>query len=373
MKILTRPQKGHYHWQVVESSAYSDESQLQKLLDESPEVVSLEEIRLGAGQLVATIREFNLPVGYIDLLAFTAQGDIAIIECKQAKNTQAKREVIGQILDYAAHLWEMTYEDLDDKVQLLKSMSLADFVRGKINAGEEWDEEQFRANVRAGLADGNFILVIVVDEINDELSRIVRYVNATGSPSFSFAALEMRRFTTEETEMLVPHVFGQVRAAPKQSTAAKNKWSEETFFPELRRRCGDKDEAIAHAILEWCEQKKMQIWWGEGSRSGSFVPTFNTNGNNNQLFAIYTYGRVEIYFQWYQYRPPFDLKDKRMEMLQRLNEIAQTKLPVGAIEKRPSIPLSDLSQPQALAMFFEIFDWFIAEVKTAAGSNVLQN
>ena len=370
MKILTRPQKGNHHWQVVESSAYIDESHLQKLLDESPEVVSLEEIRPGAGQLVAAIREFSLPVGYIDLLAFTAQGDIAIIECKQAKNTQAKREVIGQILDYAAHLWEMSYESLDDKVRAIKSMSLADFVHSK--TGEDWDEEQFRANVRAGLADGNFILVIVVDEINDELSRIVRYVNATGSTSFSFAALEMRRFTTEQAEMLVPHVFGPVHAAPKQSSAGKNKWSEETFFPELRRLHGDQAEANAHVILEWCKQKEFNIWWGEGSRSGSFVPTYNANGRAYQLFAVWTYGRVEIYFQWYQYRPPFDLKDKRKEMLQRLNEIVKTKLSSEAINLRPGIPLLELSQPGMLEKFFAVYEWFIEEVDKATRSDAFQ-
>ena len=366
MKILTRPQKGHRHWQVVESSAYSDEGQLQELLDESPEVVSLEEIRPGAGQLMAAIREFNLPVGFIDLLAFTAQGDIAIIECKQAKNTQAKREVIGQILDYAAHLWEMSYESLDDKVQATKGKSLADFVHSKV--GEEWDEEQFRANVRAGLEEGNFILVIVVDEINDELSRIVRYVNATGSPSFSFAALEMRRFTTEQSEMLVPHVFGQVRATPKQSTASKNKWSEETFFSELCRLHGDQAEANARAILEWCRKKNLRVWYGEGTRSGSFVPVFDCNGKSYSIFAVWTYGRFEIYFQWYQTWPPFDQEGKRLELLQRLNKIPGVKLTNDVITHRPGVPLSVLSQPGALEKFYEVFDWFMSEFEKAAGS-----
>ena len=54
MKILTRPHKGH-HWDVVESRAYTDEGHLQKLLDESPEVVSLEEIRPGAGHPVGRV------------------------------------------------------------------------------------------------------------------------------------------------------------------------------------------------------------------------------------------------------------------------------------------------------------------------------
>src|SRR5215216_4083698 len=103
MKILMREDKNN-KWESVDSNDYTAETELQKLLSDSPDVISMEEIRPGAASLIAAVREFSLPVGYIDILAFTARGDIAIIECKLARNTQAKREVIGQILDYAAHL-----------------------------------------------------------------------------------------------------------------------------------------------------------------------------------------------------------------------------------------------------------------------------
>lgn len=364
MKILTRPHKGH-KWEVVESSAYIDEHHLQKLLDESPEIVSLDEIRPDAGPLVATVREYNLPVGSIDLLGFTARGDIVIIECKRAANTQAKREVIGQILDYAAHLWEITYEDLDEKVKAIKGLSLAELVHTK--TGEDWDEEEFRGNIRSALVEGNFILIIVVDEINEELNRIVRYVNATGSPSFSFAALEMRRFTTDQAEMLVPHVFGPVHATPRQRPASKNKWSADSFFPELRSRHGEQAEATARAIFAWAEQKKMRNWWGEGSRSGSFVPIYNLDGRDYQLFAVWTYGVVEIYFYWYQYRAPFESEEKRLEILHRLNQIPGVKLAPNAISKRPSISLSVFASEESLKQLFAIYEWFINEVEKEAG------
>ncbi|HEY5902021.1 MAG TPA: hypothetical protein VIU39_05670 [Anaerolineales bacterium] len=55
------------------------------------------EIQHGSGPLAVAVREFTLALGYIDLLAFTARGDVAIIECKLARNARAKREVIGQI------------------------------------------------------------------------------------------------------------------------------------------------------------------------------------------------------------------------------------------------------------------------------------
>jgi RecB family endonuclease NucS len=122
MKILMREDKNN-RWELVESNTYAAENELQDLLATSPDVISMDEIRPGAGPLVAAVREFSLPVGYIDILAFTARGDIAIVECKLAKNTQAKREVIGQILDYAAHMWDMSYEELDQGIQGMTNKS----------------------------------------------------------------------------------------------------------------------------------------------------------------------------------------------------------------------------------------------------------
>ena len=100
MKILIReqPRKG---WKPVQSAAYTQESELQRLLADSPDIISLAEVRSGIGPLVVAVREVSLPIGSIDLLAFSARGDVAIIECKLASNPEVKRKVIGQILDTA--------------------------------------------------------------------------------------------------------------------------------------------------------------------------------------------------------------------------------------------------------------------------------
>jgi hypothetical protein len=128
---------------------------------------------------------------------------------------------------------------------------------------------------------------------------------------------------------------------------------------------GPEEANVARKILEWAQPKVTQIWWGKGSRSGSFVPVFNHKGRDHQLFAIYTYGTVEIYFYWYTYKPPFDSEDKRRELLDRLNGIAGVSLPDEAINRRPGIPLSVLRDESALMQFTAAFDWFIEEIRSA--------
>ncbi|MBI5686126.1 MAG: hypothetical protein HZC54_13720 [Verrucomicrobia bacterium] len=59
--------------------------------------------------------------------------------------------------------------------------------------------------------------MIVVDQINEKLSRIIRFVNTCGKSAFSFAALEMRRFQNDQTEMLIPRVVGDIRSDAMRS------------------------------------------------------------------------------------------------------------------------------------------------------------
>jgi hypothetical protein len=54
MKILLRNDKKG-SWKLVESAAYKGESELQHLLTESPSLISIDDVRPGAGQLVVAV------------------------------------------------------------------------------------------------------------------------------------------------------------------------------------------------------------------------------------------------------------------------------------------------------------------------------
>lgn len=359
MKILIR-NRTNKDWHLVESATYGQETELQQLLAESPEIISIGEVRPESGPLVAAVREISLPIGSIDLLAFSAEGDIALIECKLASNPEVKRKVIGQIMEYSAHLWEMRYEELDEIVRLRSGVNLAELVEQAIQSAD-WDEENFRNNVAASLESGNFILMIIVDEISEDLARIVRYINVCGSPNFDFAALEMRRFYAEGTEMLVPRVLGPVATKKSGTTAPRKQWDEPSFFKELDRKHGEDAVQVARRILEWAQQK-MQVWWGKGKQFGSFVPLFDHNGRQHQLFAIYTSGVVETYFYWHAFKPPFDDEAKRIELMDRLNQIEGVAISKDNINKRPSIRLTTLREGETLEQFLSVYDWVLEEI-----------
>ncbi|HEX8244973.1 MAG TPA: hypothetical protein VF541_15800 [Longimicrobium sp.] len=112
-----------------------------------------------------------------------------------------------------------------------------------------------------------------------------------------------------------------------------------------------------------------RIWWGKGQQAGSFVPVQEENGRDHQLFAVWTYGSVEIYFYWYAYREPFSDEARRMEMLQRLNSIPGVAIPASGINRRPSIALSTLAQGDNMARFLDVFEWFLREIRNTPATD----
>ncbi len=355
MKILIRNQKSEM-WQMVQSIAYSNETELQKLLAGQPSLISLNEVREGAGPLVVAVREFPLDIGSVDLIGFTADGDIAIIECKLASNEEIKRKVIGQVLEYGANLWGMGYEDLEKKILDKSSRNLTDLVRVNLQ-NQEWDEESFRINVGQALQSGNFILIIVVDEINEELSRIVRFINEAGKPAFSLAALEMRRFQKDQTEILVPHLFGVVNTGKSSTTGLRKQWTEERFFEAVHNSLPQEIVSIIQDLYTWSRLKSKRVWFGTGTASGSFTFHYQKNGKSVSMFSIYTNGNLFINYGW-------ATTQVTAVSLQRFHQ-AITKIPgfegiQDDFNKWPNVRIKDvfLDKPDVLNQFKEVVEEF---------------
>lgn len=142
MKILIYNDKSK-GWEFAEPIEPKVEVELQNLLVESPSLIPVDEIREGVSPLLFAISEFGLPgSGNTDILAFSPDGDIVIVECKLTSNPESKRKVIGQILEYASYLWGMNYEEINKRVQKLKGKNLSELIE-KAVAGE-WDQKIFR-------------------------------------------------------------------------------------------------------------------------------------------------------------------------------------------------------------------------------------
>lgn len=167
-------------------------------------------------------------------------------------------------------------------------------------------------------------------------------------------------FDLERAKPLIQQAFdgGQVRA--------EGEWTEEAVLQTIEEKRGLDEANTAKQLIEWSKTHAQKINWGKGSNDGSFCPVFELGDEYPFIpFRVYTYGSVEILFNRMSVRQnaPFDAPEKRLELLRQLNEIPGINLSTDGINRRPSIPLGLLVNPQALGKFIEIVQSVVKEVK----------
>lgn len=160
----------------------------------------------------------GLQNGSLDVLAVSPQGHIALIETKLDKNPEVKRTVVGQILGYAAYLWNKSYEDVENNYfrkflsqqKISFSGSLFEYVKEK-SADDSITETEFKEGLEKRLRLGSFTLLIVVDQANQELRDIANYLNDRTGQEIDFYVIEMELVGDKQEQFLIPHLANPPR------------------------------------------------------------------------------------------------------------------------------------------------------------------
>ena len=173
-----------------------DESWLQRLLFETPEVLPIGEIDPTFAPAVPLCRELSTAAGSIDLAYVSEQGLLSIVECKLWRNPEARRDAVSQILDYAKEISRWSYEDLNDAVgraakRTESANALFDLVQEQ---NDTIDEQAFVDDVTRNLRSGRFLLLVVGDGIREGVERIADYLKQSAGIRFTFGLVELAMF-----------------------------------------------------------------------------------------------------------------------------------------------------------------------------------
>lgn len=354
---------------------YASESLLQDFIARYPNLLAGDQIDAAdPRRWLLVSREFHVSsdesdVGWLDHLFLDQDGVPTLIEVKRSSDTRIRREVVGQLLDYAANaVLHLPVEIIRSRFEMRcekEGRSADEEVLGLL--GAEGDPELFWNQVQDNLRVGRVRMVFVADVIPIELRRIVEFLNVQMNPA-EVLAVEIRHYVGESIRSLVPRVIGQTAEAQSKKGGGKSaprQWDEASFFAEVERKFSSAEVEIIRRIWRWALPKVVEIRWGKGTTTGSFVPVLMHKGTSYSLFTVYTSGNVEINFQGYQYRVPFDLQEKRLELLAQLNQIPGLSWGEDVIVRRPSIPFSVLTNDEALRQFFATFEWMIGEIRAS--------
>jgi hypothetical protein len=204
----------------------------------------------------------------IDHLLLDQHGRPTFVEVKRSSDTRIRREVVGQMLDYAANAQVYWPED---RIRAMAAATcgslealenrLRDFL-GSSDMDDEVDIERYWDSVERHLRNGEVRLLFVADSIPTELRRIIEFLNEH-MPLIEVLGVEIRQYEGPNIRALVPRVVGQTEFA-RQQRPGKPPASPKTTREAFLAQCQGDIRAFFSDCLNLAESEGYLITWGKG-------------------------------------------------------------------------------------------------------------
>jgi hypothetical protein len=140
-----------------------------------------------------------------------------LVEVKRSSDTRLRREVVGQMLDYAANAvayWPV--ERIRAQFEATCQAQGRDPDRTVLAfLADETTPEAFWQRVKTNLQAGKIRMLFVADEIPNELRRVVEFLNGQMDPA-EVLAVEIAQYVGQGVTALVPRVMGQTAEAQRK-------------------------------------------------------------------------------------------------------------------------------------------------------------
>jgi len=379
----------------VASSPYGSEADLQKLLADHVHLLPGAQINRDSPRCWLLIkREAGIPNQEgggdwwsIDHLVVDQDAVPTFVEVKRASDTRSRREVVAQMLDYAANgsaLWTperlRTWFEGDDPEaateRLAAWLESAGDDPGSV-ADTFWDA------VGANLREGKIRLVFVADEIPVPLQRLVEFLNEQ-MPLVEVLAVEIRQYRAagSNSGALVSRVVGQTsraQAAKERSASPARRsarWTADQVLESIAET-GQDAAAVASVVCDWAERHAhVHIAGGTGVSYPSITLSADSGRTRDRWRGVLSlYGAPEGESPMLEIRvkrmcrtPPYNRAEMRARLVTELKSLgipcldSEDDLP----GKRPNIPLGELSASRADRLL-SIVDRWIEDIRAHAG------
>lgn len=302
----------------------------------------------------------------VDLFLVDHDGIPTFVECKRHDDSRSRREVIGQMLEYAAnghYFWNSSeLLELATKTAERNGLTLENYLNKLDSTMVEVDS--FFEIVENNLKEGQLRLVFFLEEAPQELKSIVDFLNRQMERT-EVLIVEAKQYLCDNTKVVVPVLFGyteQARLVKKSVTvnmASSRKWDEKSFFNAL----GPHQANTARNLMKFgLATTGRNIEWGAGKERGSFTARLVIGSNRFSLFSVYTTGELSVNFGW-NYQKTKRLNSKLSEEYRKkVNEklgvtIAQNKWENGW----PMVQLPKMTD-ELISTFKEITESYVNEI-----------
>jgi hypothetical protein len=241
---------------------FETEDVFQSLLERYPNLLAGDQIDSGEPRRWLLVRrEMGVPgeeLGAnrwsLDHLFLDQDAIPTLVEVKRSTDTRLRREVVGQLLDYAANA--VSFWSIEQMIAEYERQCGADAIdpneRLEKFLGVGGEPEGFWRTVKTNLQAGRIRLLVVADVVPPELRRVVEFLNSQMDPA-EVLAVEIKHFVGPGMRTLVPRVIGQTAAAESRksggaSFTSKQERTEELLRIAAERGVADLYESVVEAL-----------------------------------------------------------------------------------------------------------------------------
>ena len=295
---------------------------LRKLLEENVDIIipaSKEEEE--PSKFIYITREFGVSSGSIDLLGIDDKGAIYLIETKLYRSSE-RRKALAQVIEYASALWSEYSHNSDNSASFILKLKEKEPNRNI--------EEQDERNIKQGIEDGNFRLIVAMDQIDETTKRIIDFLNEMCD--FEVYGLSLEVYRSEDGfEAVVPKLYPQ---SPPEPRTSKRRWNETSFFEDAKERIPEYVKSIEEIYIfsQEITAGKGDLRWGIGKVYGSFGVYINSLFDGKGIFLVSSTGLLTICFaNLYPQELSDDLSKKVAETV---DEFAEQLYNAGLLKER---------------------------------------
>ncbi len=357
---------------------FDDEDIFQKLLADHPAILTgstetaplLIKRELGVPGTDGGSNRWSLDHLYVD-----DQGVPILVEVKRASDTRLRREVVGQMLDYAAN--GSAYWTRDSLIAAFEATcttnnSNAADILSEFIAEQFTNPEAFWDAVAENLATGRIRMLFVADSIPPELERIILFLAA----QLRFAEIEAVRVDhfvgSNGVRVLVPTAIrlpstNRQSAGNRSAGERKPTIDVDTWILRLAETCGEEKARATRKLVDWHRQRGGNVSPSTSQDSLSLNIATDDGTTVWPFFVrLSTGGRFELSLSYLKSRPRFNTDEKRLKLLEKFVAIRPEGLKnTGHPRGWPNFPVEQLLDERVWSAFTEVADWTLSEAKVA--------
>jgi hypothetical protein len=285
----------------------NEDKELQRILELNPNLIPGDQINpTDPRRWLVIKREMPVPDPStgdnrwsIDLFFADQEAMPTFIECKRYNDTRAKREVVGQMLEYAAnghYYWSKEeMRSYAEEAAETNGLSLEEEIK-RLQPEETESVDGFFQHVQDNLREGQVRLVFFMEESPPELKSVVDFLNKQMERS-EVLLVEARQYEHDGKKIVAPLLFGyteearQVKKTVSVTTGQRKKWDKESFFVDVRERLSEAEYSAIKQVFDKSQELNCELSWGTGKINGSFSAKWSHLGKYS-VYSVFSDGSI---------------------------------------------------------------------------------